>query len=488
MLKVLDPIRIKDSMLLYSSITENDCPEWVPGATYAAQASAAGQLSDYVNLAGANPFNGLTEWYSSNGVPVVVNAAGNGGHGELRTTARDTLAGTSGWSPGSGSFVVYPGELLHIACDIDSSGSALAGAVGVMVLDDNDRIIGWLGAGYSPGMAYHRIAGSVTMPGSAARASIWLQIDGSHGVQHPAVGFSRLYVGRTPETVFGPFVMRSSRHEVYQRVDDGISLLPPESDPDHWIRVGLTNRWAMFDSNVNTRSVGGEDGLQVKLRPGMCNGVALLNLVDIRDMTIVCRYPSAGQPDSDTTRDYAQGITLRTVVAGGEVQMIYQVNLERRNVSDWKSFFVEPYEIRADVFFGFQSRSDVTIEISVPGGNPQVGALIVGNFVELGQVQLGIRAGVDDYNRYDTNQFAETSITQIGFLKTSSYSIVVPRWAINRAHSTLTSVMGRQTVFIASDDYQLAPTTVFGRCKNFEMTLDLPTEAIFTVETQGVTL
>ena len=113
MLKVLDPIRIKDSMLLHSSIPEDDCPEWVPGATYAAQASAAGQLSDYVNLAGANPFNGLTEWYSSNGVPVVVNAAGNGGHGELRTTARDTLAGTNGWSPGSGSFVVYPGELLR---------------------------------------------------------------------------------------------------------------------------------------------------------------------------------------------------------------------------------------------------------------------------------------------------------------------------------------------------------------------------------------
>lgn len=488
MLKVLDPIRINDSMLLSSSIPENDCPEWVPGATYAAQTSGAGQLTDYVNLAGANPFSSQAEWFTSNGVPVVINAAANSGHGELRTTARDTLAGTNGWSPGVGTFTVYPGELLHIACDVDSSGSTLGGAVGVMVWDENDRCLGWLGTGYSPGQAYHRIAGSVTMPGSAARAAIWLQIDGAHGIQHPAVGFSRLYVGRTPETVFGPFVMRASRHEIYQRVDDGISLLPPENDPDHWVRVGMTNRWAMFDANVNTRSIGSEGGLQLTLKPGMCNGVALLNLVDIRDMTIVCRYPSAGQPDSDTTRDYAQGITLRTLVAGGEVQLIYQVQLERRNVSDWKSFFVEPYEIRSDVFLGFQSRSDMTIEVHIASQNPQIGALIVGNFVELGQVQLGIRAGVDDYNRYDTNQFAETSITQIGFLKTSSYSIVVPRWAINRAHSTLTSVMGRQTVFIASDDYQLTPTTVFGRCKNFEMTLELPTEAIFTVETQGVTL
>lgn len=487
MLKVLDPTRITDSMLLFSSIAEDDCPEWVPGATYAAQASAAGQLSDYGNLAGATPFQSASAWITSNGVPATVNAAANGGSGELRTTARDTYKNDS-WGPGSQSFTVYPGEILHISCDVDSSGSSLGGAVGVVIWDEGGRVLGWMGAGYSPGKSYHRIVGSVSMPGSSARAAIWLQIDGQHGVQHPPVGFSRLYVGRTPETVLGPFAMRTARHEIYQRITDGVSLLPPESDPANWVLLGPNRRWSMFDTNINTRSVGDASGLVVKLRPGLCNGLALLDLVGVRNATIVCRYQAPGVPDSDSTRPYSRGIQLRTLVTNGAVQLIYEVKLEYRNVSDWQSFFVEPYEIMSDVFVSFQARPDMEIEISIADPSPKIGSLVVGNFVELGQVQLGIRSGIEDYSSYETNQFGESKIVERGFLKTSNYSIVVPRWAIPRAHSTLAAVRGRQTVFIASDDYQLTPTTVFGRCRNFEMALDFPSEAIFSVEVQGVTL
>lgn len=474
-------------MLLYSSIAEDDCPEWVPGATYAAQTSAAGQLSDYGNLAGATPFQSASSWITSNGVPAIINVSANGGSGELRTTARDTYKNDS-FGPGSASFTVYPGEILHISCDVDSSGSSLYGVVGVIIWDEAGRVLGWLGAGYSSGQSYRRVTGSCTMPGSAALAAVWLQIDGEHGIQHPAVGFSRLYIGRTAETVHGPFAMRSSRHEIYQRLTDGISLLPPESDAANWALVSPVNRWAMFDANVNTRSIGDAGGLLIRLQPGMCNGVALLDMVGISDLTVTCSYLSSGLADSDTTHDYATGITLRTVVGGGWVRLIYTVQLEHRNVSDWKSFFVEPYETRTDVSIEFATRPDMTIEVAVASPHPQIGALIVGNFVEIGEVNLDPQVEIERYSSIQTNEFGVSRLTPRDSLKRATYTVTVPRSAIRRAFSTLAAVGDRPTVFVASDDYQLTPLTVFGICSRFTMALPLPTESIFNVEVTGISL
>lgn len=289
----------------------------------------------------------------------------------------------------------------------------------------------------------------------------------------------------------GARVIRAATHSIYQALVDvttSASEAPPELDALRWVSVSPVNRWAMFDANVNTRSIGGAGGLLVRLQPGMCNSVALLDMVGISELTVTCGYLSGGLDDSDTTRDYAAGITLRTVISGGWVRLIYTVRLEHRNVSDWKSFFVEPYETQTDVSIEFATRPDMTIEVAVASPYPQIGALIVGNFVEIGEVNLDPQVEIERYSSVQTNEFGVSRLTPRDALKRATYTVTVPRSAIRRAFSTLAAVGDRLTVFIASDDYQLTPLTVFGICSRFTMALPLPTESIFNVEVTGITL
>lgn len=302
----------------------------------------------------------------------------------------------------------------------------------------------------------------------------------------------------------GDLVKRDARHRIYKRLLSGAGTMVPESDVVNWVDAGPTNDWAMFDSNVNTRTKGSASGLHFSVTPGMaCNGVALLDLVSATELFVSCDYSKDNQTsneNSDVTTDYAYGITLRTVVSSTRVsgsnparyvrsmQMIYSIKLEYRNASDWKSFFTEPYQLKSDVFLAFPSRKDYTISVSCNQKSPEIGSFVIGNFVELGDVGYGATAGVEDYSSIVTDQFGVSKLTSRGYVKRATYPITVKNDHINRAFSTLAAVLSKPTVFVGSDDYRLSPLTVFGHVANFEMSLSFPSYSIFNVEIKGLTL
>ncbi len=261
----------------------------------------------------------------------------------------------------------------------------------------------------------------------------------------------------------------------------------PDFATQYWVDVGPLNRWAMFDGRVSTRTVGGTAKFSVTLVPGRCNGVALLDMIDISTLKIIASYPQVSAQTSDTTTDYAYGITLRTQVLSTQVQLTYTVNLENRaNVSDWKTFFKEPYQIATDTFVDLPSRADMTIKIETDDDNPQIGSLIIGNFVELGDVGYGVTAGIEDYSNVITDDFGVSTLVPRDYVKRVSYPITVPNHGIRRAYSTLAALRATPAVFIGSDDYRYTPFTVFGIVENFELALSFATYSVINVDVRGI--
>ena len=270
-----------------------------------------------------------------------------------------------------------------------------------------------------------------------------------------------------------------------------VQYIPPNSaapgSSQNWVDVGPLNRWAMFDGRVSTRTKGGALGLYVQIVPGQCNGIALLDMIDITTLKITASYPKNSAQTSDTTTDYAYGITLRTQVLSTEVRLTYTVNLENRaNVSDWKTFFKEPYQIATDTFVDLPSRADMTITIETGDDNPQIGALIIGNFVELGDVGYGVSAGIEDYSNIITDDFGVSTLVQRDYVKRVSYPITVPNYGIRRAYSTLAALRATPAVFIGSDDYRYTPFTVYGIVENFELALSFATYSVINVDVRGI--
>lgn len=270
-----------------------------------------------------------------------------------------------------------------------------------------------------------------------------------------------------------------------QAVPSGTTTQPQDA-PDYWVDAGPLNRWAMFDNRVSTRTVGATTGLSVTLSPGRCNGLALLDTVGIAALTVTCTYARENAITSDTTVEHAYGITRRTIVSSTEVQLIYTINLESRNVSDWKAFFLEPYQIATDVFVDWPSRSDMVIELEIDTENPEIGALVIGNFVELGDVGYGVSAGIEDYSNVITDDFGVSTLVQRDYVKRVNYPLTVPNYGIRRAFSTLAALRATPAVFIGSDDYRYTPFTAYGIVENFELGLSFATYSVINVDVRGI--
>lgn len=298
----------------------------------------------------------------------------------------------------------------------------------------------------------------------------------------------------------GNLVIRLNKHRVYRCLAAVSGTTPPESDSTNWVELGPTNRWAMFDSKVSTPTTGSSTGLQLQLNPGRCNGLALLELSGITALSIACSYPVTAQGDkgalTTTVRDYAFGIVLTTITdtrgaAGtltGSVTLLYDVTLQNRNVSNWTQYFLEPFVIKTDVFIGFPSRADMAIYLNVTNAYPKIGALMIGNFIELGDAGYGVSSSIDDYSVVSTDEWGVSKLVERDYVKRVNYPVTVENWAMRRAFSTLASLRATPAVFIGSDDYRYTPFTVFGRVARFNVALSFATYSIVNIEVQGLSL
>ena len=90
--------------------------------------------------------------------------------------------------------------------------------------------------------------------------------------QHHVLGWGNGYSPTTDYTVGQRVVYESKVYECVQTPNKGNT---PGAAPLYWALAGPTNRWAMFDSEVSTQTIG-DSPLRVVVRPGLINSLALL--------------------------------------------------------------------------------------------------------------------------------------------------------------------------------------------------------------------
>ena len=291
----------------------------------------------------------------------------------------------------------------------------------------------------------------------------------------------------------GMRVIRAETHKIYQALVLVSSTAPPERLPQHWVEIGPTNRWAMFDQRVSSRTVGTSSGLSVQIQPGRCNGVALMDMVYVPDFTLEVVWAAESGITKDETTDYAYGIKLRTIITSTQIRLVYTANLRQRNVSNWKEYFLEPYAIKTDAFIGFASRTDATITLTVPAPAagepvPEIGAFMFGNYIELGDVGRDADAGAESYTAIQTDEWGISKIVERGYVKRVTYPVLVYNYGLNRLFSTLAELQSKPAVFVGSDDFRYTPYTVYGVVESFNVGGDNGTASICNINVKGIQL
>ena len=253
---------------------------------------------------------------------------------------------------------------------------------------------------------------------------------------------------------------------IYQSLQASNLNKPPESNPLWWGRVGPANRWAMFDDQVSTQTQQASGPLAVTIATGTLDALAVLG-VQANSVRLVVQ-DGAGGP---VVYDQAQGLAAEAVL------------------SWYDYFFNDPNYRRTQALFRDIPPFNASVAtLTFASGSPvKVGHVSFGRLKKLGGLRYGVRAGIKDFSRKDTDDYGTTTFVRRANSKTVTGTLEVEKSAINRVHNLLTSLTATPVVWVGSTDPYYSDTLlVFGFFKDFYCSIDYPTLALYSLEIEGL--
>lgn len=257
---------------------------------------------------------------------------------------------------------------------------------------------------------------------------------------------------------------------LYDSLQPGNTAHPPADNPDWWYDAAPTNRYAMFDTRVNTLTTqsgasGANVSLSVTLNLGRVDTVALQELTGASLLVEVLE--SAANP---------------VVVYSRTVDLVY------RQVSSWYQYFTTPLVTRSSVVVaGLPPFYGALLRITIQGpGQVSCGALLAGMLSDVGATRWGASVGINDYSRKVTNEFGVTTLVQRPWSKRGNFSMELNQPELERVYTLLASLVGQVYLAIGIEADGYGPTVIYGFTKDFSIDLALPGKNYCSLSIEGL--
>lgn len=262
----------------------------------------------------------------------------------------------------------------------------------------------------------------------------------------------------------GARVILAATHRKYEALvaSTGVN---PSTDATKWLDLGPTNRWAMFDARVGTKTTR-TGSVQVVLSPGLTDALALI--------------------DTD-----AESATVSMTLSGALIYSRTQsFNVGGTAIDSWFSWFFEPLGRKESLLFldvPVYEAGVVTVTISRdnPADTVSCGTLIVGRQFDIGDTEHGVGLGIIDYSRKETDQFGVTSVVERAYAKRMTARVVMQTSGVDDVQATLAAVRATPVLWIGSEGFE--SLTVYGFYKEFSIDLAYPTLSYCSLTIEGLT-
>ncbi|WP_129138782.1 hypothetical protein [Modicisalibacter coralii] len=249
-------------------------------------------------------------------------------------------------------------------------------------------------------------------------------------------------------------------------VDDVATAKTPK-----WLRVGATNRWAMFDGKIGTGTTAAEPwavgdgvGIQVEVQPGaVINGVAFFGLV-------------ADAVTVEVIDDYE-----------GTVYSRRRSLISSAGIDSWYSWFFEPIERDTDlVLDDLPSYGSATLRISIDreGAPATCGLVVIGAQRKIGHLKWGAQPGITDYSRKGRDVFGRPEIVPRGFSKILSADVDIDTQRVDAVLKMLAGYRSTALVWIGAIQY--SSTILYGYFRDFTPVLDNRIFSEISIDIEGL--
>lgn len=254
----------------------------------------------------------------------------------------------------------------------------------------------------------------------------------------------------------------TATHKIYKSVGSQSGNDPTVDTGTNWTEVSSTNRWKMFDAVVQDQTVNATSINTVLQSPTVVNSMAFLNV------------------DANTIQ-----VTVTDSVEG----LVYDVTFNLTSYSgiqDWYSYFFEPV-IRKDqvAITDLPPYANASIDVTITANTTaKIGALVMGQFADLGLSQHGASISIIDYSTKTTDSLGRVTITDGPYADKMEVDVVLDTSQIGAANTTLSSLRTTPAVWIAEDNND--DLVIYGYYREFDIILSNPTISRLSLEIEGL--
>lgn len=232
-----------------------------------------------------------------------------------------------------------------------------------------------------------------------------------------------------------------------------------------WIRVGVINRYKMFDLVIGDATVQDEAPITMDIETGEAiSGIAFFN-VDALSIRVTLTDPTAGLV-------YDRTINLSSPAGFGS----------------WsKYFFNRASRDDTALFLDLPRYRDAVIGVTVTnatGADASVGEIVLGKLQAIGSTMMNFSFGIEDFSRKERNFDGTFSIIERGFAKLATFEIFLRNDEVAPTFRTLAGQRAIPTVYIG--DENRPETIVLGFYKDFSTLRTGPQSSEMTLEIEGL--
>ena len=258
-------------------------------------------------------------------------------------------------------------------------------------------------------------------------------------------------------------IVTTGYHKIYesqQAANTGND--PTTDDGTWWLEVSSTNRWKMFDAIVQDQTVQATQIVTTIQSPTVVNSMAFLNV---------------------------EATTIEVTVTDAVEGVVYDETFNMTSYSgiqDWYAYFFEPI-IRKDqlAITDLPPYANASIEVTInANADAKIGALVMGQFADLGLSQHGASLSIIDYSTKTTDAQGRVTITDGPYADKMEVDVVLDTSQIGQANSTLSSLRTTPAVWIAEDNND--DLVIYGYYREFDIILSNPTISRLSLEIEGL--
>jgi hypothetical protein len=255
-------------------------------------------------------------------------------------------------------------------------------------------------------------------------------------------------------------VTTAGEHRIYESLQAANVGHTPSTSPDWWLDAGPTNRWAMFDNEVNSQS-SRANSISVVLSPGSFDSLALVEV---------------------------EGQSVDIVISDGSTVIYSQtITLSAANVFDWYSYFNEPIIYKNNfILRGLPSIANpqVTVTINSPGNTVKCGVMVLGKASFLGLLKWDPTISINDYSTKETDSFGKPTLVQRAFSKRLQCALELESPQIDSVYRLLASYRSTPLIWEGSEDYEFS--VIYGFYKDMSIILQGVAYSTCNLEIEGL--